>query len=129
MQNLEQIRAKNALEFLKNDPFNKKNSGQHGDDEQKSGDVLSGFPALIINNGLLATIAYSLDKKHGYDLVCDAIAEHLQDKHIGLLSEKYHATGAGLRDHLTGSNSTQLRLCTAEALAYLAYLKRFGKKG
>ncbi|MGI6087294.1 MAG: type III-B CRISPR module-associated protein Cmr5 [Kiritimatiellia bacterium] len=126
MQNLEQIRAKNALKFLENDPFNKnKKAGKNDGDgeEQGSGDVLSGFPSLIINNGLLATVAFSIAKKGNYQKIYDAISIHLKDKDIGLLPANVE-----LVEHLTKSDSTQLRLCTAEALAYLAYLKRFGKK-
>ena len=111
MQNLEQIRAKNALDAISGI----KEGGRDG------GDVLSGFPALIINNGLLATIAFSMKQGGGYAQTCGAIARHLQS--IGLIPEN-----VGLITYLSNGNSTQLRLCTAEALAYLAYLKRFGKK-
>lgn len=112
MKNREQIRARNALRALEN---NRNLKGQ-GD-----GNVLSGFPALIVNNGLLATLAFSL-KGGGHQAIMDAIEEHLRDPEISLLPENEE-----LRIYLTESDSDQLRLCTAEALAYLNYLKRFAK--
>lgn len=111
MINREQIRARNALKS----GIKSKGSGEEG------GDALSGFPALVMNNGLLATLAFSEQKKGGHLAICGAIETHLKD--VGLVPQ-----GASLRDHLANSDSGTLRLCTAEALAYLNYLRRFGKR-
>ncbi len=111
MINREQIRARNALK----EGIKSKGSGEEG------GDALSGFPALVMNNGLLATLAFSEQKKGGYIAICKAIEAHL--KEIGLVP-----ANTALLAHLTESDSATLRLCTAEALAYLNYLRRFGKK-
>jgi CRISPR type III-B/RAMP module-associated protein Cmr5 len=94
----------------------------------EDGDAISGFPALIVNNGLLSTVAYAISKKEkgGYKEICDAIAVHLTDPNVGLLKNK-PATREGLRDFLVENDSTTLRLCTAEALVYLNYLRRFAK--
>jgi CRISPR-associated protein Cmr5 len=115
--NLEQVRAKNA--------HNAVTGGLQGRGVE-NGDAISGFPALIVNNGLLATLAFSISKKDkgGYKEICDAIAKHLET--VGLLSGK-PATREGLRDLLVSQDSAALRRCTAEALAYLNYLKRFAK--
>lgn len=118
MKNLDQIRAKNAHDAVQR--------GVQGRGVQ-DGDALSGFPALIVNNGLLSTVAYAISKKDkgGYREICDAIARHLADPAISLLAGQ--ATMPGLRDHLAAQDSAALRLCTAEALAYLNYLRRFAK--
>lgn len=117
--NLEQVRARNAHDAV---------SGVLKDWGVQNGDVISGFPALIVNNGLLATLAFSISKKDkgGYKEICDAIAIHLADSAVGLLAGK-PATREGLRDHLVTQDSVALRRCTAETLAYLNYLKRFAK--
>lgn len=117
--NLEQIRARNANEAIK--------SGVRGRGVE-DGDALSGFPALVINNGLLSTIAFAISKKGkgGYKEIGDAIASHLAHPQVRLLQNK-PATLQGLRDFLVEQNSDVLRRCTAEALAYLNYLRRFAK--
>jgi len=119
MQNLEQIRARNALKAVR--------EGVSGGGVE-GGDALSGSPALIVNNGLLATLSFSVSKKDkgGYKEICNALAVHLLDPAIGLLKDK-PATLEGLRDFLVEKDSMVLRLCTSEALAYLNYLKRFAK--
>ena|SRR5213592_2899201 len=112
-QNLEQIRAKHALD--------------HATEVKKrenEGDCLSGYPSLIVNNGLLATLAFSLDKEKQHLRVANAVAYHLH--HLGVVSQ--NAPGASaLRDALVKADSHALRRATAEALAFLAYLKRFAK--
>jgi len=117
MKNLEQVRAKNALDALGNDKHFK---------GSKDGDPLTGFPALIIGNGLLATIAFAQKSKGDWSNIVTAIAEHLASEEIGLLKGKT-ADANGLRDFLCEQDSNVLRLCTAEALAYLNYLRRFAK--
>lgn len=119
MKNLEQVRAKNADHAVK--------EGVRGRGVE-DGDALSGFPALIVNNGLLATLSYSISKKDkgGYKEICDAVAAHLADPLVGLLKGK-QPTREGLRDFLAEQDSDILRRCTAETLAYLNYLRRFAK--
>lgn len=118
MTNQEQVRASNALKALRKRP--ELNKGQ------REGDALTGFPALIIGNGLLATIAFSQAKGAGYPLICDAIAEHLACREMGLLPPDSGSVKA-MAQVLSDGDSEQLRLCTAEALVYLNYLRRFAK--
>lgn len=117
--NLDQVRAKNAHEAV---------SGGLRGHGVENGDAISGFPALIVNNGLLSTLAFSISKKDkgGYKEIGDAVAVHLADPVVKLLVGK-PATLVGLRDYLVTQDSSVLRNCTAEALAYLNYLKRFAK--
>ena len=112
-QNLEQVRAKHALEKA---PDAKKQANE--------GDCLSGYPSLIINNGLLATLAFSLDKEKQHLRVGNAVAYHLH--HLGVVVQSA-PDAAALRDALVKADSYKLRRATAEALAFLAYLKRFAK--
>lgn len=112
-QNLEQVRAKHALEKA---PDARKQINE--------GDCLSGYPSLIINNGLLATLAFSIDKEKQHLRVATAIAFHLH--HLGVVAQPA-PSAAALRDALVNADSHKLRRATAEALAFLAYLKRFAK--
>ena len=128
MVNKEQVRARNALAAL-NRLSTKNYKGESG------GDILTGFPALIVNNGILATIAYCLSKsergkKSGHELICDEISQHLADPDINclvLLQKNKEPDTQSLLDFLVNSNSDKLRLCTSEALAYLNFLRRFAK--
>lgn len=118
MKNLEQVRANNALAAMEKYPDISKGRG--------GGDALTGFPALIVGNGLLATFAFSLKNGGGHEAICNAIADHLADKEIALA--KTSDPGArGLVKFLVQNDSSVLRLCTAEALAFLNYLRRFVK--
>jgi CRISPR-associated protein Cmr5 len=115
-QNLEQVRAKHALDRATD--VKKQDS---------EGDCLSGYPSLVINNGLLATLAFSLDKEKQHIRVANAVAYHLHK--MGTLPQTGNgAPSAGtLRDALTKADSHTLRRATSEALAFLSYLKRFAK--
>ncbi|MDR0535617.1 MAG: hypothetical protein LBG65_04610 [Puniceicoccales bacterium] len=119
MKNREQIRAKNALAAAE-----QKIAGANG------GEVIKKIPPHILNNGLLAIGAYAFDEKTGYKGAIDALARHLADKEIGLLpTPKYSADTAGLMKYLSSeADSNALKLCTAEALAWLNYARRFIKK-
>lgn len=146
MKNLDQIRAHNAL--------------QHRNliaNSQGGGDAISGFPMLVLTNGLLAALAFAVEEKEarredmpqdnapnaylfrqvgqGHDARClrrkhdgeytvaRAITEHLN-------TQKNRITQAQDADALLAElarqdNDSLLRRATAEALAFLNYLKRF----
>jgi CRISPR-associated protein Cmr5 len=93
------------------------------------GDALSGYPSLIINNGLLATLAYSIQQKDKPNnqafRIANALAYHLANLVDGENLAPKQTKGEGLRDKLAESDSYHLQRCTAEALAFLSYLKRF----
>jgi CRISPR/Cas system CMR-associated protein Cmr5 small subunit len=129
MQNLEQIRARNALACSSNCPDDQ----THRDARKHpaEGDALAGYPSLIINNGLLATVAFSVQKGDQMERIANAIAYHLSNLGDGLqrtnLLEGQADSAHGLLTKVsaTGSDALLLQRCTAEALAFLAYLKRF----
>ena len=108
--NIEQIRAKNALGDVAKNARKKANEG----------DNLSGYPSLIINNGLIATIAFSIDKGNQHQRIAEALAFHLNERKI--LSAK---DATGLRDALCMGDAATLQRATHEALQFLSYLKRF----
>lgn len=124
MQNHEQIRAVHALRAA--GPLDRS-------------DVVK-LPALIINNGFLATLAFTLESssREGMLKALLKVAEHLRQR--GLLTRQAqhneHDSEAERRDRqartvideLADGSSAQLQRVTAEALAYLAYLKRFAPK-
>lgn len=126
MKNLEQIRARNALTMMGKYCDRKKQDNGDEDEESKYGDALTGFPALIIDNGLLAALAYGWAKKKQHLMICNDIAQHLASDDIRLVGEMANNV-KGLLDYLKDKDSTALRLCTAEALAFLNYLRRFVK--
>ncbi len=117
MKNRDQIRARNALKALAD------GRSYRG---VQAGDALSGFPALVINNGLMATLAFSKARGEGYVAICDAIAQHLADADIDLVPEGTNSLDR-LLQVLSQGDSTLLRLCTAEGLEYLNFLRRFAK--
>jgi len=119
-QNLEQIRARNALQFASSTTV----SGKEG------GEVIKKIPALITNHGLLATAAYSFTEKEGWQKVFDAIAAHLSDKDIGIFPPSVKNREEMMK-FLTdpGCTSDILKRATAEAMAWLCYARRFVKKG
>jgi CRISPR/Cas system CMR-associated protein Cmr5 small subunit len=120
MQNLEQIRARNAMA--------KANDVKASDGE---GNAISGYPSLIMSNGLLATVAFSLQKGGQMERIADAIAFHLshicEPGQAGNLLAGAAQNASGLIKQLTDQKADSLLLqrCTAESLAFLAYLKRF----
>lgn len=109
MDNLDQIRAQNALAAK----------------SQVQKKHVTKLPALIVNNGLLAAAAFCDDKGAELRTAFDKVAEHLADPRIRRLTTA--KTAAKLVEELSaqGVTSDRLRLATAEALAYLTYLKRF----
>jgi hypothetical protein len=117
MQNLDQIRARNALLL----------GTVSGD---KGGEVIKKVAPLILNHGLLATAAYSFSEKEGWQKVFDAIARHLADTDIAIIPS--HCTDREkLMTFLTDKTTTSetLKLATAETMAWLTYASRFVKKG
>ena len=119
MQNLEQIRARNALNFASQGAVSGVNAGE----------VIKKVAPLIQNHGLLATAAYSFTEKEGWQRVFDAIALHLADKDIAVISHTVKDRH-GLMTFLTetGTTSETLKLATTEAMAWLTYARRFVKK-
>ena len=122
MQNLEQIRARNALKF----------ATDHGHQVvgTQGGEVIKKLPSHILNHGLLATAAYSFGEKQGWQITFDAIARHLADKDIDVVPSDKVKDRASLMDFLTAENATSevLKLATAETMAWLQYARRFVKK-
>ncbi len=127
MKNMDQIRAMNALAAC--DQIRRDDSGGRGD---QGGDALTGFPALVINNGLLSALAFSQSKsksgKSGHEIICDQIAIHLASSGIECVDSNVMDTDS-LINSLVNGDSMRLRICTAEALAFLNYLRRFAKAG
>jgi len=113
-KNLEQIRAADALTPAKT--LNKA--------------AVNKLPAMIINNGLLATAAFCQSESDGNNrtemaTALDATAQHLAGR--GILKAGTATTEAMIAD-LSLRDSHELQRATAEALAFIGYLKRFAKK-
>ncbi len=125
MQNLDQIRAKHAL------------AAAAATKEVKGRTVhcftradVAGFPALIVQNGLLSAFAYATEKdkptREGIKFACDRTADHLSRHGIPILAGK--TTGPALIDALSTATSLDLQRATTETLAFFGFLKRFASK-
>lgn len=118
MRNLEQIRAKNALAWK-----DKIGTGKEGGRA-----VAKKVPAQIIQNGFLGALAFAIENKgSGYENAFKAILEHLKiaNRNQGLPCDDLQ----GFLNALCAKDADVLRTVTAEALAYLNYLRRFAKPG
>lgn len=118
--NLEQIRAARAISDAKR-ILDKRAPG--------SGDQLVGYHSLIITNGLLATLAYSMDKKGEHLLIAETLVHH-----IAYLQSRKLLPGTKLPQELKSAirqladekeSAEVLAIVTEECMAYLNYLKRF----
>jgi CRISPR/Cas system CMR-associated protein Cmr5 small subunit len=121
MQNLEQIRARHAIEFAqKHGP---KITGPQG------GEVIKKLPSHLLNHGLLATAAYSFTEKEGWQLTFDAIARHLANSDVGIVPGSV-TDRVSLMNFLTekATTSETLKLATSETMAWLQYARRFVRK-
>lgn len=117
MKNLDQIRANNALQCLQ-----QKFKGAAG------GEVIKKLPAYILNDGLLSTLAFGIQKGGDQMEAGNVIARHLAAKGIEIFqpANGAEANGRNLLEALAQQQSdVLLRRATAEALAFLNYLKRF----
>jgi CRISPR-associated protein Cmr5 len=134
LQNREQIRARHALDFkAKVERREAIASGKEG------GDAIRKIPAMIMANGLLAAIAFAIEEKKnkqtgemeprskGHRAIFDAIALHLASEDIEITPGVTDAKS--LIDHLANAESSTLKLATDEALAWLAYARRFVSGG
>jgi len=120
MKNLEQIRAAAALKFWKVQEDASETTGKKG------GDVIRGLASLVINNGLLATLAFATEKQGGHEKLAKEIGRFLEERGIIKPSGE---TVKDVTQSLTDADSLTLQRATAEALAYISYLKRFRKAG
>lgn len=120
MKNLEQIRAHNAFT---------EGEGQSVSGKQ-DGEVIKKIPPIIQNHGFLSAAAYACDENNkGWRQAFDAIARHLATPGIDLVPKEVKDTNTLIK-HLTAkdADSGDLKLVTAEALAWLNYARRFIKK-
>jgi len=129
-QTLGQKRARQAWEDI--------NSVKHQDFKDKYSTVVKKLPMLIITNGLGQTLAFLRAKstpkpgkppsdenkahKAAYEHLSFWVTEQIYGTRDDKLLERIIGTMQGIP-----GNSQTYRLATAEALAYLAWLKRFAE--
>ena len=119
IQNLEQLRAKNALEAIDRSVSNK---GKNG------GEVAKKVPAMIQQNGLLGALAFALNKNGGHRNVLEGAISHYR-KVAHLENELSSDDAEAFTTWLADKDSATLRAATAEILAYLNYYRRFADMG
>lgn len=118
-RNLDQIRALNAYTAAKDQTFDAKDGGE----------VAKKVPGMVVMHGLLGAMAFALSdaSKNGHRAVFEAVRKHLKDPAIN------DATARGTEDveawfkKLAETDAMQLRVTTAEVLAYLTFFRRFAK--
>jgi CRISPR/Cas system CMR-associated protein Cmr5 small subunit len=117
MRNLEQIRAAAALRTAPN----------------TSKAAVSKLPALILANGLLATAAFAGEKKKDGNspkrpemkAALNGAAEHLAKAELNIPVLAGARSSEDLIARLSAADSPHLQRASAEALAFLGYVKRF----
>ena len=120
MQNLDQIRAAAAIELCRREKF-------------YSSDVAS-IPSLILSNGLLAATAFITEDgkspREGMAKVMEGVAAHLATPIHGIAVLAKATNAKAMIKVLCAPEATSLDLqrATAEALAFLAFVKRFALK-
>ena len=116
--NLEQVRAKHADDAIKRN-------------ENLSKSAVNKLPALILQNGLLAAAAFCTadgggeNRKHLKNAL-DATARHLAQR--GMTESHIREEAKAMINDLSNGDSQKLQRATTEALAFVAYLKRFAPK-
>jgi CRISPR type III-B/RAMP module-associated protein Cmr5 len=114
MKNLEQIRAANAIKPAKD----------------LSRSAVNKLPGMIIANGLLATAAFCNAEGGGENRGDMKKALAATAKHLAGRGHLQNGTDTveGMIQHLSQVDSQELQRATVEALAFIAYLKRFAPK-
>ena len=120
MQNLDQIRASAALQAA----------------DKTSRQAVSKLPAMILQNGLLAATAFATEGKDGkpkrleMSAAMNSTADHLANPNLGITLLTGNNDAAKMTAALSSATATSLDLqrATTEALAFLAFLKRFATK-
>jgi CRISPR type III-B/RAMP module-associated protein Cmr5 len=125
MQNLDQVRAAHALNWLKKVNIDAKKPVLVRRDAAK-------LPAMLLSNGLLATFAFACEEgkapRSGLKKACEGIAVHLGQSATGISELAGITSPETLTDKLAQGDAFTLQRATAEALAYLSYLKRYAPK-
>jgi CRISPR/Cas system CMR-associated protein Cmr5 small subunit len=126
MKNLDQTRAANAL-----------SAAQKGYKGVNEGQVVKKVPTMVRENGILGALAFAVErtdkgkvKNEGHYGIWQAVVDHFADERVHVLRRKCNPDE--FVKWLAGSDdatAARLRAITAEALAYLNYLRRFAKKG
>lgn len=99
-------------------------------DGKDGGEVAKKVPGLVVMHGLLGAMAFALSDKNkaGHRAVFEAVRKHLRDPAIDDPTVRGVESVESWFERLAEADSAQLRLTTAETLAYLTFFRRFAKK-
>lgn len=119
-QTLEQKRAKKAWEDIRSI------ASRSEDFKKKYGSLARRVPMLVLTNGLGQTLAYLRSKgKDDQDSEHNVLFRHLSDWTMSQVAP--NGKDRDLLDWVLNASSNAYRQATAEALAYLTWLKRFAE--
>lgn len=116
MQNLAQIRARNAIVAAPG-------IGRGQDDGRA---VAKKVPAQIVQNGILGALAFAIETGAGYGDVFVAVCSHLRSPELASLGIA-PADPKSLFNALCEASADTLRAVTSETMEYLNYLRRFAE--
>ncbi len=123
MQNLDQIRARNALDATNGETYPAKGGGEVG----------KKLPTMVRENGIMATLAFVLEKdkqgkfsNDGMKRAMDRVVEHLTN--VGKVPKDIKDSPAWQEFLAEKATSAHLREQTDEALAYLGFFRRYASK-
>ncbi len=117
-KNLEQIRAKNALQLAQGWSLKRVESKR--------------APAMIMENGLLGALAFANEKGGEMAKVMKACVAHWQSLPSGVLPAGIMDSSVNLETfskEICECSAAELRRRTEEIMAFLNYLRRYAKEG
>jgi len=128
-KNLEQIRALHAHRFWDEKWPDPEKARVRLKDVRgaEGGDVVSKLGPLILECGLLSTLAFAKHKGGGHEALLKEVGRYLGSQDVDgrrLLPDKAETLESFITQ-LAQNDSPLLRQATAEALVYVGYLKRF----
>ena len=117
IENLDQIRAKNAWNACNGTTFSNADGGE----------VVKKLSPMIRENGMLGALAFALAKKDDRNVGGYADAFNAICVHLNFIKKVNAGDAQALQTELLECDSLKLRDVTAETMLYLNYLRRFGK--
>ena len=123
MKNLEQLRAAAAFSFWSN---------RRPDEKGDTAELFRALAARLLNQGLLSALALAKEpsflERHGsVEAIMGEVGRFLASRERGLLPFGVQSLDDFIGG-LTSHPSSLLQQATAEAIAYLGYLKQFRPK-
>lgn len=128
MKNFEQLRSKHALA-----------ASEHSFHGRNDGDIIKKIPTIIQQNGFLGALAFAIEDEtrvrrqnannvSGYAQAMKAILTHLQSPEVALCPADVQELRPFAKWLCSDErDASELRVITAEAMAYMNVLRRYAR--